>query len=415
MAFKTNTIQVDGSINIDGSIFQWNLPFTGGGGSQWTTNGTAIYYNSSVGIGTSSPATKFEVLSGLSNSEIARFGSTVSARGIRISSFIVGGTNEVGFNFNAPGAGGSAAISFSTLSNEIMRVTENNVGIGTASPFTKFETAAPGVGYWNGSTDWTSQSPPLSTITVSNTTTGGYDSAIVLRQTDSSGVTKNSAAIGVVGTSSWGANNNGSQLSDMYFAVRNNSGGISERIRIGSGGNFYVKALASGSTSNSVYYNSGTGEMTYAAAGAPDISTLNIDSYVDASVLPDPSLLSVTARGTFISLTAAETITTSKLIYINSSGRAAIADADASNMMPAVGIYEGASVSAGSVARFLINGVYRETGLNFAIGKPVYVGTDGSPTTTAPSTATDCVQVVGISVSPKSMIFNPSLDFVVLK
>ena len=32
MAFVTNRIQIDGSINVDGSIYQWNQPFVGGGG-----------------------------------------------------------------------------------------------------------------------------------------------------------------------------------------------------------------------------------------------------------------------------------------------------------------------------------------------------------------------------------------------
>jgi hypothetical protein len=36
MAFTVNHIEIDGSINIDGSIFQWNQPFVGGGGGGGT-------------------------------------------------------------------------------------------------------------------------------------------------------------------------------------------------------------------------------------------------------------------------------------------------------------------------------------------------------------------------------------------
>lgn len=111
--------------------------------TQFYTNGVEqvrIAANGNVGIGTTSPSAKLEVLSGTSNNEIARFGGTLSARGLKLSSFAVGGTNEVGFNFNAPGAGGAAAISFSTLSTERMRINYNgNVGIGTSTPNNRLE------------------------------------------------------------------------------------------------------------------------------------------------------------------------------------------------------------------------------------------------------------------------------------
>jgi hypothetical protein len=59
--------------------------------------------------------------------------------------------------------------------------------------------------------------------------------------------------------------------------------------------------------------------------------------------------------------------------------------------------------------------VVRNTSWNFAIGQPVYVGLSGEVTTTMPSSAPDCVQVIGRTISPDSIIFNPSPDFVVLK
>ena len=112
-----------------------------------------------------------------------------------------------------------------------------NVGIGIASPISRLEISAAGNGYWNDSTDWNNQSPPLSTITISNITNGGYDSALLFRQTDSVAVTKNAGAIGLIGKGSWVSGNNATQISDMYFAVKNNIGGISERMRIKYDGN----------------------------------------------------------------------------------------------------------------------------------------------------------------------------------
>jgi hypothetical protein len=74
-------------------------------------------------------------------------------------------------------------------------------------------------------------------LSINNTTTGGYDSVLLLQQTDSGGTTKLAGGIGLVGTGPWTAGNNASQVSDMYFLVKNDSGGISERMRIKSSGN----------------------------------------------------------------------------------------------------------------------------------------------------------------------------------
>ena len=53
MAFETEHIEIDGSLNVDGSIYQWNTLFTGGtpGGSDASlqdvlTNGSYTYNRS---------------------------------------------------------------------------------------------------------------------------------------------------------------------------------------------------------------------------------------------------------------------------------------------------------------------------------------------------------------------------------
>jgi hypothetical protein len=109
-----------------------------------------------------------------------------------------------------------------------------NLGVGTTSPSNKFESSFNGSGYWNSSNGWTGGNP--SAVVVTNTTNGGYDPVVIGRMTDSGGTSKNSFAIGTLGTSSWTAGNDASQTADMYFAVRNGSGGITERARITSTG-----------------------------------------------------------------------------------------------------------------------------------------------------------------------------------
>jgi len=98
----------------------------------------------SVGIGTSSLGSgegKLAVLGsngtgGNGNTLLAKFGgnSAVQSRALQLTEYSISGINNVGFDFNAPGAGSQAAISFSTLSAERMRVTSaGNVGIGTTN------------------------------------------------------------------------------------------------------------------------------------------------------------------------------------------------------------------------------------------------------------------------------------------
>lgn len=163
-----------------------------------------------------------------------------------------------------------------------------------------------------------------------------------------------------------------------------------------------------------------------------DISTLYIESYVnsssyyDASLmywkLPNPSTgLSLTyiGEGYFVNFTAGTAIDTKKVIYCTNTGRVAPADADASTTMPGIGFYlatlTGSQLSSGNAANFLILGSYKNTTISITIGKQVYVDTQGEPTTSAPTGSNDCVQVIGITNSPRSFIARPSPNFIQLK
>ena len=121
----------------------------------------------------------------------------------------------------------------------------DKLGVGTVSLTYKAEVAGAIGNYWNGSAF---TGTPLA-LTISNTQSGGYDPVLLYRQTDSGGTTKLAGGIGIVGTSAWTAGNNASQTSDMYFLVRNDSGGITERLRIKTDGNIGVTAVGIGTTS----------------------------------------------------------------------------------------------------------------------------------------------------------------------
>ena len=119
--------------------------------------------------------------------------------------------------------------------NLTMTVVSGNVGIGTTSPSTRLESSISAAGYWNNSNGWTGGTPVPLTIT--SVSPGGYDAAMLWRMSDSAGTPSNSLTIGTVGTNPWTAGNVATQTADMYIAVRNSSGGITERMRITGSGN----------------------------------------------------------------------------------------------------------------------------------------------------------------------------------
>ena len=121
-----------------------------------------------------------------------------------------------------------------------------NVGIGTTAPSYKAEVSGSITEYWNGS-GFKFSTTPLA-LAISNTQPGGYDPVLMFRQSDSGGNSKNAGGIGVVGTNTWVEGTNSTQISDMYFLVRNNSGGISERMRITSTGSVGIGTTSPGKT-----------------------------------------------------------------------------------------------------------------------------------------------------------------------
>ena len=179
-----------------------------------------------------------------------------------------GGTNATTLTANKVMVG-NATSGVLTPTNLHWDNTNIRLGVGTVSPVYRLETSGSFSGYWNGSafTD-----TPLA-VAITNTQNGGYDPVLIYRQADNGGNIHLSGGIGLVGTGPWTAGNNQSQTSDMYLLVRNSSGGVSERIRIKSGGNVGIgTALPS-----EVLHVTGNARITAVGVGAYS-NDLNITS-----------------------------------------------------------------------------------------------------------------------------------------
>lgn len=135
----SRTITINGTAYDLSADRSWTVS-----GSQWTTSGSNIYYNTgNVGIGISNPSFPLEV-SSTSTTLLARFTSNQANAAIRIvnTSASGGRTYSIGSGDTTSGAGNNFYIYDET--NGALRFAINNsgsIGIGTASP-----TFAAGIG-----------------------------------------------------------------------------------------------------------------------------------------------------------------------------------------------------------------------------------------------------------------------------
>lgn len=147
------------------------------------------------------------------------------------------------------------------------------------------------------------------------------------------------------------------------------------------------------------------------ANAAAQRTTLGVDASGELNITAAPGS-NTTASGVKIQLTANENQAFGDVCYIDSSGEAAIADADAIATASGLLMCTG-TVTTGNTGTYLMFGIARNDTWAWTVGGLVYLSTTGTTgntvTQTAPTGTGDIVQVLGVATHADRMYFRPEL------
>lgn len=133
---------------------------------------------------------------------------------------------------------------------------------------------------------------------------------------------------------------------------------------------------------------------------------ISTDGSLNINALPDADHQ---ASGTIVTLTANENQAFGDVCFINSSGEAALGDADAIASSMICVMCADATISADASGRYLLYGFARDDTWNWTVGGYIYLtitGTTGNTLSqTAPTGVDDCVVMVGYATNADRMLF----------
>lgn len=126
-----------------------------------------------------------------------------------------------------------------------------------------------------------------------------------------------------------------------------------------------------------------------------------------------------TGSGLIMPVTCGATLAIGDAVYMASTGKVGLAKADAAGTTPAIGIMLESCSDTDHPKKMLIRGVIRDDTWNWTVGGLVYIsvtGTTGNTLTqTAPTSANNIVNPIGIAIHADYMLVNPTYVLVEVK
>ncbi len=195
-------------------------------------------------------------------------------------------------------------------------------------------------------------------------------------------------------------------------------------VLMGDGTNYNPEAINLG-TDTTGNYAAGDAEAGAALTGDTATSFFSTGTIEDARLPDDMTPTTLTLDGLpdtdhtnvgpkTATFNAGDTITVMDLVYMGSSAKWLLTDADAAatsgGVMLAISLESKTDTQAMSVA--LPGSFVRDDTWSWTVGAPLYVSaTPGAITATQPSGTDDVIRVVGFAVSADAIYFDPSPDY----
>tara|TARA_R100000951_G_scaffold23454_1_gene19638 strand:- start:1330 stop:2775 length:1446 start_codon:yes stop_codon:yes gene_type:complete len=409
-------------------------------------NSEAMRIDSSgnVGIGTTSPASKLDVVGGYDATPVKFLRHATYGNIIQLGRNSVSETAHIGYP-------GDATLNFSTAGSEKMRITSaGNVGIGTTSPGYKLHVA--------GNADISGDLSGVDTLTATTLSVTNYGLAsadIPNNAANTTGVAYglNGAAGSLLTAPAQNQLLYTGQISNGVsglFAASNNSnsvitlnrhyGNYDSQLGFSSNGNVYYRKFSgsaintsqawktmaftdsdisgnAGTVTNGVYtdtHQTITGNKTF--SGLTTVGAI-IPSEIalSANVTSDHNFNGTTLSGNELGTTDGTSVSQGHLVYLSTTGSWEKTDSDALATSFGMLAIQG---SGDQSKQLVVNGLYNlgyDPGGN--MGDPLYIsGTVGLITSTAPTGTGDIVRIVGYKMHATSglIYFNPDQTWVEL-